>query len=147
MQAHNVRPVHPRKDRKRVGRGNGSRHGTYSGRGMKGQKARSGGGVRPGFEGGQNPLIKGLPMMRGFHNRFRVEYQVVNVARLAALPEGVTEITPAVLADLGIVRHADRPVKVLGDGDLSRALRVTAKKFSGAARAKIEAAGGKAEEG
>jgi large subunit ribosomal protein L15 len=146
MQAHTVRPVHPRKDRKRVGRGNGSRHGTYSGRGNKGQKARSGGGVRPGFEGGQNPQIKGLPMMRGFHNRFRVEYQVVNLARLSALPDDVTEVTPAVLAELGVVRHADSPVKVLGDGDLTRALRVTAKKFSGSARAKIVAAGGKVEE-
>ena len=116
MQAHTVRPVHPRKDRKRVGRGNGSRHGTYSGRGNKGQKARSGGGVRPGFEGGQNPQIKGLPMMRGFHNPFRVEYQVVNLARLGSLPDSVTEVTPALLAELGVVRHADRPVKVLGDG-------------------------------
>ncbi len=146
MQAHTVRPVHPHKDRKRVGRGNGSRHGTYSGRGMKGQKSRSGGGVRPGFEGGQNPQIRGLPKMRGFFNRFRVEYQVVNLARLESLPESVTEVTPAVLAERGVVRHADRPVKVLGDGELKRALQVTAKKFSGTARAKIEAAGGKVEE-
>lgn len=146
MQAHTVRPVHPRKDRKRVGRGNGSRHGTYSGRGNKGQKSRSGGAVRPGFEGGQNPQIQGLPKLRGFHNRFRVEYQVVNLARLGSLPENVTEVTPAVLAELGVVSHANKPVKVLGDGDLTRALQVTAKKFSGSARAKIEAAGGKAEE-
>ena len=147
MQAHTVRSVRPRKHAKRVGRGNGSGAGTYSGRGMKGQKSRSGGGVRPGFEGGQNPLIKGLPMLRGFHNRFRVEYQVVNLARLGALPEGVTEVTPQVLAQLRLVRHADRPIKVLGQGSLSRALSVKATKFSGSARAKIEAAGGAAEEG
>ena len=147
MQVHNVRPVHRRKSRKRVGRGNGSGSGTYSGRGMKGQKARSGGGVRPGFEGGQNPLIKGLPMMRGFHNPFRVEYQVVNLDRLQALPEGVQEVTPSVLAELRLVRYSDKPLKVLGQGDLSRAFQVTATKFSGQARAKIEAAGGTAREG
>ena len=147
MQAHTVRSAHARKNRKRVGRGNGSGSGTYSGKGMKGQNARSGGGVRRGFEGGQNPQIKGLPMMRGFHNPFRVEYQVVNVARLAELPESVKEVTPSSLAALRIVRHADRPVKVLGNGELSRALQVTATKFSGSARAKIKAAGGTAQEG
>ena len=147
MQVHNVRPAHRRKSRKRVGRGNGSGSGTYSGRGMKGQKARSGGGVRPGFEGGQNPLIKGLPMMRGFHNPFRVEYQVVNLDRLQALPEGVQEVTPSVLAELRLVRYSDKPLKVLGQGDLSRAFQVTATKFSGQARAKIEAAGGTVREG
>ena len=92
MQAHTVRSAHPRPQRKRVGRGDGSGKGTYSGRGMKGQKARSGGGVRPGFEGGQNPQIKGLPMLRGFKNPFRVEYQVVNVGRLASLPDDVNAI-------------------------------------------------------
>jgi large subunit ribosomal protein L15 len=147
MQIHDVRPTKPRKSRKRVGRGNGSGSGTYSGRGMKGQKSRSGGGVRPGFEGGQNPLIKGLPMLRGFHNPFRVEYQVVSLARLQALPESVTDVTPTILAELRAVRHADKPVKILGQGELSRALRVTATKFSSSARAKIEAAGGTAQEG
>lgn len=147
MQAHTVRPVHGRKDRKRVGRGNGSGTGTYSGKGLKGQKARSGGGVRKGFEGGQNPQIKGLPMMRGFRNPFRVEYQVVNIARLAELPESVKEVTPSSLAALRVVRHADKPVKVLGHGELARALQVTATKFSGSARAKIEAAGGTVQEG
>ena len=147
MQVHNVRPAHAHKDRKRVGRGNGSGSGNYSGKGMKGQKARSGGGVRRGFEGGQNPQIKGLPMMRGFHNPFRVEYQVVNVARLAELPENVTEVTPSSLAALRVVRHADKPVKVLGQGELARALQVKATKFSDSARAKIEAAGGTVQEG
>jgi large subunit ribosomal protein L15 len=147
MQAHEVRSSYPRKARKRVGRGLGSGSGTYSGRGMKGQKSRSGGGVRPGFEGGQNPQIQGLPKLRGFHNRFRVEYQVVNLDRLNQLPDSITEVTPALLADLRLVRHADKPVKVLGQGELSRALTISAKKFSGSARAKIEGAGGTVQEG
>ena len=147
MQAHEVRSAHPRQERKRVGRGNGSGSGTYSGRGNKGQKARSGGGVRPGFEGGQNPQIKGLPMMRGFKNPFRVEYQVVNVAKLQELPDGVAEVTPTVLASLRLVRHADKPIKVLGHGEISRALQVAAIKCSGSAKAKIEAAGGSVREG
>ena len=147
MQVHDVRPVKPRQSRKRVGRGNGSNRGTYSGRGIKGQKARAGGGVRPGFEGGQNPLIKGLPALRGFDNQFRVEFQVVNVERLNALPESVSEVTPAVMEQQGLVRHADQPVKVLGGGEMSRALNVKATKFSASARAKIEAAGGSAQEG
>ncbi|MCH8974482.1 MAG: 50S ribosomal protein L15 [Chloroflexi bacterium] len=146
MQVHLVRPLLKKKDRIRRGRGDGSK-GTYSGRGLKGQKARSGGGVRPGFEGGQNPQIKGLPMLRGFTNPFRVEYQVVNVGRLQTLPEGVAEVTPSVLAQMRIVHHADRPVKVLGVGELTRALTVEAKKFSATARAKIEAAGGTVKEG
>jgi large subunit ribosomal protein L15 len=146
MQVNDVRSTHSRQNRKRVGRGNGSQ-GTYSGKGNKGQKARSGGGVRPGFEGGQNPQIKGLPMMRGFHNPFRVEYQVVNLARLQELPSDVTEVTPVTLASLRVVRHADKPIKVLGEGELSRSLQVTATKFSGSARAKIEAAGGSVQEG
>jgi large subunit ribosomal protein L15 len=144
MQAHEIRPSMPKKARKRVGRGNGS-NGTYSGKGMKGQNARSGGGVRPGFEGGQNPLIKGLPMLRGFTNPFRVSYQVVNVGQLGAL--GVTEVTPALLEQRGLIRHADRPLKVLGDGELTGALTITATKFSASAKAKIEATGGTAQEG
>jgi large subunit ribosomal protein L15 len=147
MQAHDIRPTQPKKSRKRVGRGNGSGHGTYSGRGIKGQKARSGGGVRPGFEGGQNPLIKGLPALRGFTNPFRVEYQVVNLDGLSKLPEGVSEVTPALLEQHGLVRHANKPIKVLGGGELTRALQVKAVKFSASARAKIEASGGSAQEG
>jgi large subunit ribosomal protein L15 len=146
MQVHEVRSTYPRQSRKRVGRGNGSR-GTYSGNGSKGQNARSGGGVRPGFEGGQNPQIKGLPHMRGFHNQFRVEYQVVNLARLQELAADVTVVTPTTLAALRVVRHADKPIKVLGEGEITRALQVKATKFSGSARAKIEAAGGSVLEG
>ena len=146
MQVNDVRSTHSRKNRKRVGRGNGSGSGTYSGRGNKGQKSRSGGGVRPGFEGGQNPQIKGLPMLRGFHNRFRVYYQAVNLDKLQALPDGVTEVTPALLASHRMVRHADKPIKVLAYGDVSRALKVSGTKFSSAAKAKIEAAGGSVQE-
>ncbi|MEX2599141.1 MAG: 50S ribosomal protein L15 [Dehalococcoidia bacterium] len=147
MQAHEIRPTHARKDRKRVGRGNGSGRGTYSGRGVKGQNARSGGGVRPGFEGGQNPLIKGLPSLRGFTNHFRVEYQVVNLDKLSALPESVKDVTPELLEQQGLVRHASQPIKVLGAGELSRVINVKANKFSASARAKIEAAGGTVQEG
>lgn len=142
MQAHEIRPTHKRKRAKRVGRGQGSGKGTYSGRGLKGQKARSGGGVRPGFEGGQNPQMKGLPMLRGFKNRFRVEHQVVNLAALSRLPEEVTEVTPQLLARHRLVRSASKPVKVLAYGELDRALQVQAHKFSESAKQKIEAAGG-----
>jgi large subunit ribosomal protein L15 len=142
MQAHNIRPTQPRKDRKRVGRGNGSGSGTYSGRGSKGQKARTGGGVRPSFEGGQNRLVKGLPMMRGFHNMFRVEYQEVNVELLGKLPSNVKAVTPAVLAAHGLVNSATKPVKLLGRGELSRAFQITGVKASESARAKVTAAGG-----
>ena len=145
MKAHDIHPLHPRKSRKRVGRGNGSGKGTYAGKGMKGQKARSGGGVRVGFEGGQMPLIKGLPKLRGFTNIFRTEYQVVNLGALGRLPESVSEVTPEVLVRHGLVRSAKRPVKVLGQGELARALKIKASKFSASARAKIEAAGGSVE--
>ena len=145
MQAHTVRSAQARPKRKRVGRGDGSGRGTYSGRGMKGQKSRSGGGVRPGFEGGQNPQIKGLPMLRGFKNPFRTEYQVVNVGRLASIPEDVTGITPPVLKANGMIRHADRPVKLLGGGEVERAFAVSGVKVTASARARIEAAGGSVE--
>ncbi|MCX7911421.1 MAG: 50S ribosomal protein L15 [Dehalococcoidales bacterium] len=132
--------------RKRVGRGNGSGHGTYSGRGCKGQKARAGTNkVRPGFEGGQTPLIKRMPQKRGFTNIFRTEYATVNVADLNVFEPG-TEVTPEVLEASGIISPAGLPVKVLGDGEIDRPLTVKAHKFSASAKAKIEAAGGKAEE-
>lgn len=142
MQPHTVRSAHHRQDRKRVGRGNGSGAGTYSGRGSKGQKARTGGGVRAGFEGGQNRLIKGLPMLRGFKNMFRTAYQPVNVEALTALPDGVTEVTPQVLAAYRLVDDARKPVKLLAQGDVSRAFQVSGIKASSTARAKITAAGG-----
>lgn len=146
MQARDVRSAYARSKRKRVGRGDGSGKGTYSGRGMKGQKARSGGGVRPGFEGGQNPLIKGLPMLRGFRNPFRVEYQTVSVARLAALPEDVADVTPQTLAAHRLVRYAAKPVKLLGGGEAPRAFAVSGVKATASAKAAVEAAGGSVAE-
>ena len=146
MQVHNVRSAQTRTKRKRVGRGDATR-GTYSGKGMKGQKARSGGGVRPGFEGGQNPMIKGLPRLRGFKNRFRVEYQVVNVDRLNALPEEINEISPSVLESLRVVRHADKPIKILGFGEITRPISISAIKVSATAKVKIESAGGSVQGG
>ncbi len=132
------------KDRKRVGRGDASGHGNYSTRGMKGQKARAGGRVRPGFEGGQNPLIKKLPQKRGFVNPFRVVYDVVNVAELNHFEAG-TVVTAESLVAAKVLKSASRLLKILGDGEIDRALTVRAKAFSAEAKAKIEAAGGKAE--
>jgi len=134
-----------KRKRKRVGRGDGSGHGTYSGRGCKGQKSRSGGGVRPGFEGGQLPLIKRLPRKRGFTNIFRIEYSVVNLGKLNTFDPG-SEVTPEKLVARGIVKSLRYPIKVLAGGDLDRPLVIKVNRCSAAARAKIEAAGGKAEE-
>ncbi|GAG34590.1 unnamed protein product [marine sediment metagenome] len=131
--------------RKRVGRGDGSGHGTYSGRGVKGQKSRAGFSMRPGFEGGQLPLIKRLPRKRGFTNIFRTEYSVVNMSKLNVFESG-SEITPESLVAAGLVKTLRHPVKILADGDINHPLTVKAHKFSAAARAKIEAAGGTAEE-
>jgi large subunit ribosomal protein L15 len=136
-----------RKDRKRVGRGNGSGHGTYSGRGCKGQKARAGNNkVRPGFEGGQLPLIKRLPRKRGFTNIFRTEYSIVSLGALNTFSSGA-EVTPEAMLAAGLVKSPSRPIKILADGEIDRPLTVRAHKFSASAKAKIEAAGGKAEEG
>jgi large subunit ribosomal protein L15 len=136
-----------RKDRKRVGRGTGSGHGTYSGRGCKGQKARAGNNkVRPGFEGGQLPLIKRLPRKRGFTNIFRTEYSIVSVGALNAFESGA-EVTVEMMLAAGLVKSAGKPIKILADGDIDRPLTIKAQKFSAAAKAKIEAAGGKADEG
>jgi large subunit ribosomal protein L15 len=129
---------------KRVGRGNGSGHGTYSGKGCKGHKARAGFHQRPGFEGGQLPLIKRLPRQRGFVNNFRVEYTGVNVGSLEIFESG--EVTPEMLLSAGIIKSTRNPIKILADGEIKKALTVKAQKFSVAAKAKIEAAGGKAEE-
>ncbi len=130
--------------RKRVGCGEGSGHGKTSGRGGKGQTARSGGSIRPGFEGGQMPLYRKLPHRSFNQAAFRTEIAVVNVGALAGLPETVSEVSAKVLADHGLIRAGESSVKVLGDGELKRALRVSAAKFSASAKAKIEAAGGQA---
>ena len=130
--------------RKRVGCGEGGGHGKTSGRGGKGQTARSGGSIRPGFEGGQMPLYRKLPH-RGFNNyNFRTTYEIVNVGDLARLDASVTEVNSAVLGQHGLVRADSKLLKVLGDGAISRALKVTATKFSASAKAKIEQAGGQA---
>lgn len=134
-----------RKNRKRVGRGNGSGYGTYSGRGVKGQKSRAGFRMRPGFEGGQLPIIERLPRKRGFTNIFRTEYSVVNLSRLNAFESG-DEVTLEKMLAAGLVKSLKNPVKVLAAGEIDRALTVKAHKFSTAAKTKIEAAGGKAEE-
>ncbi len=132
--------------KKRVGRGNASGHGTYSGRGCKGQKARAGNAKnRPGFEGGQLPLIKRLPRKRGFTNIFRMEYSPVNLESLNTFEPG-SEVTLEKLVAAGMVKSLRNPIKVLGDGEITHPLTVKANKFSASARAKIEAAGGKAEE-
>ena len=129
--------------KKRVGCGEGSGHGKTSGKGGKGQTARSGGSIRPGFEGGQMPLYRKLPH-RGFNNyEFRTSYAVINLGDLAKLDASVSEVNAAVLVTAGLVREGAL-LKVLGDGEITRALKVTANKFSATAKAKIEKAGGQA---
>jgi large subunit ribosomal protein L15 len=135
-----------KKGRKRVGRGNGSGHGTYSGKGSKGQKARAGNNkVRPGFEGGQLPLIKRLPRKRGFTNIFKIEYAVVNLGSLNIFESG-SEVDAEKLAAAGIIKNTRKPVKILARGEVNNSLIIRVDKFSAAAKVKIEAAGGKAEE-
>ncbi len=145
MRLHNLKNVKGAVHRrKRVGCGEGSGHGKTSGRGGKGQTARSGGSIRPGFEGGQMPLYRKLPH-RGFNNyEFRTSYAVVNVGDLARLDAKVTEVNTEVLAAAGLVRPGVKLLKVLGDGEITRALKVTAQKFTGSAKAKLEKAGGAA---
>jgi large subunit ribosomal protein L15 len=142
MKQNELKPSAGAKHKKKfVGRGNGSGHGTYSGRGCKGQNARSGGGVRLGFEGGQLPLIKRLPRKRGFTNVFKAEYNIVNVGQLAIFSAG-TEVTPEELLHSGLIDTTDHPTKILGAGDIRHPLLVSADKFSSAAEKKIVAAGG-----
>ncbi|MCT8976491.1 50S ribosomal protein L15 [Clostridium sp. CX1] len=144
MKLHELKPAAgSRKAPKRVGRGTGSGLGRNAGKGEKGQKARSGGGVRPGFEGGQMPLYRRLPK-RGFTNIFAKEYSEINIDRLNIFEDG-TEITPELLLEKGIVKKAKNGVKVLGNGELQKKLTVRAAKFTKAAAEKIEAAGGKVE--
>ncbi|MCL5102688.1 MAG: 50S ribosomal protein L15 [Armatimonadetes bacterium] len=129
---------------KRLGRGTGSGHGGTSTKGHKGQKARSGGGVRPGFEGGQTPLHRRLPQRRGFRNLSRKVYAVVNLSDLERYDAG-TEVTPDLLIESGLVKKVMDGVKVLGDGEITKALTVRAHKFSKSAEEKLKTAGGTAE--
>ncbi len=144
MKLHELKPAPgSRKSRKRVGRGIAAGQGKTAGRGTKGQKARAGGGVRPGFEGGQNPLYRRLPK-RGFTNPNRKEYAVINVEDLNRFEEG-TVVTPELLKEKGVVKNLKDGLKVLGDGDLKVKLTVKAHKFSRTAEEKIAAAGGATE--
>lgn len=144
MKLHELKPAEgSRSSRKRIGRGIGSGTGKTSGKGHKGQNARSGGGVRPGFEGGQNPLFRRLPK-RGFTNINRKDYAVVNIEVLNRFDEG-TEVTPALLIETGVVSNERSGIKILGNGSLEKKLTVKAHKFSGSAKEAIEAAGGQTE--
>jgi large subunit ribosomal protein L15 len=144
MKLHDLKPAEgSRKTRNRVGRGPGSGNGKTSGRGQKGQKSRSGGGVRLGFEGGQTPLFQRLPK-RGFTNINRKDYAIVNLDTLNEFEEG-TEITPEVLLQAGVISKLRSGLKVLGNGKLDVKLTVKAHKFSSSAKEAIEAVGGKTE--
>ncbi|EKC6430971.1 50S ribosomal protein L15 [Staphylococcus pseudintermedius] len=144
MKLHELKPSGgSRKLRNRVGRGAGTGNGKTSGRGQKGQKARSGGGVRPGFEGGQLPLFRRIPK-RGFTNINRKEYAIVNLDQLNQFEDG-TEVTPELLIETGVVKNEKAGIKVLGNGSLEKKLTVKAHKFSASAKAAIEAKGGAQE--
>jgi large subunit ribosomal protein L15 len=144
MELHNLKPTKGATHaKKRLGRGVGSGTGKTAGKGHKGQNARSGGGTRPGFEGGQTPWFKRIPK-RGFTNRFRIEFATVNVSELNRYEDG-TVVTPELLLQDKLIRKTLDGVKVLGDGNLAKKLTVKANKFTGSAVAKIEAAGGTVE--
>ena len=146
MRLHELRPAREAKrKRKRVGRGISAGQGKTAGRGTKGQKARSGGNIPPYFEGGQLPLVRRLPYRRGFTNIFKIHYAPVNLNRLGQFEAGA-EVSPQTLAAAGIIRSPKVPVKLLGQGELDRPLRVKAHRFSASAREKILAAGGSLEE-
>ncbi|HAC1782112.1 TPA_asm: 50S ribosomal protein L15 [Listeria monocytogenes] len=144
MKLHELKPSEgSRKERNRVGRGTGSGNGKTSGRGHKGQKARSGSGVRLGFEGGQLPLFRRIPK-RGFTNINRKEFAIVNLDVLNRFEDG-TEVTPELLVETGIIRNEKSGIKILSNGNIEKKLTVKANKFSAAAKEAIEAAGGKTE--
>jgi large subunit ribosomal protein L15 len=148
MKLHDLRPPKgAKKKRKRVGRGIAAGQGKTAGRGTKGQNARSGGGVRPYFEGGQLPLVRKLPFARGvgFRNPWRREFSPVNIGRLVEYFDDGAVISPETLADVGIIKSPRELVAVLGEGELDRTFTVRAHRISASARAKIEAAGGSAE--
>ncbi len=144
MKLHELKPAHgSRTRRKRIGRGIGSGNGKTATRGHKGLKARSGGGKKPGFEGGQMPLKRRVPK-RGFTNIFKEEWSIVNLRDLSRL-EGVQDVTPQIMIEAGLVRGRGLLIKILAEGDPGRAIHVKAHRFSASAVKKIEAAGGRAE--
>ncbi|VWM05196.1 50S ribosomal protein L15 [Collinsella sp. AK_207A] len=146
MQLHDLKPnAGSNKRRKRVGRGNGSGKGTYSGRGLNGQGSRAGGTKGAGFEGGQTPLAMRLPKLPGFVSPRRIEYTPINVSTLEARFENDAVIDGAALKAARLTKYEDEPVKILGDGELTKKFTVKADKVSASAKAKIEAAGGKVE--
>ncbi len=146
MMEHQITPPKgARRARKRIARGNAAGGGTYAGRGLKGQKSRSGFGLIPGFEGGQLRLIKGLPMTRGFNNKFKTYYSLIKLQDLDQFAAG-ERITPDSLQARGLLRNQRSPIKILGNGEVSKSLTVAAHKFTQSAREKIEAAGGTVEE-
>jgi len=128
--------------RKRVGRGDGSGNGSFSGKGMKGQKSRSGGGVRPGFEGGQIALIKRMPSLRGFTNIFKTKYHLVNIDSICRVYPDGGEVSPQGLVQSGVIKDEKLPLKILGRGEITVNLKVSAHKFTKSAKSKIEMAGG-----
>ena len=132
------------KDVKRIGRGHGSGSGKTAGKGHKGQKARSGGSIRPGFEGGQMPLQRRMPK-RGFNNIFATEYATVNVSALEERFEAGATVDAEAMMACGLIKNAKDGIKILGNGELTKSLTVKAAKFTAAAQEKIEKAGGKAE--
>jgi large subunit ribosomal protein L15 len=145
MDLSNLKPPKGAKhSKKRIGRGQGSGQGKTAGRGHKGAKSRSGFKFKRGFEGGQMPLHRRVPK-RGFHNHFRVQYEVVNLDLLGAKFDAGTVVTPELLREHGLVAGGDRPIKILARGDVGKALTVRAHKFSGKASEKLKAAGGTAE--
>ena len=145
MRLNDVRPQKgSKKRRRRVGRGISAGQGASAGLGMRGQKSRSGSGTRPGFEGGQQPLYRRIPKLKGFPLINRKKYTTINVEKLASLPAD-TEVTLSSLKEVGILTGDRGPLKILGNGELSVALKVKAAAFTGAARTKIEAAGGSCE--
>ena len=144
MKLHELMPAEgATKEAKRIGRGHGSGNGKTAGKGHKGQKARAGHGQRPGFEGGQMPLQRRVPK-RGFNNIFAKEYQVINVSALEVFDDGAV-VDATAMADKGIVKCACVPVKVLGNGELTKKLTVTAAAFSASATDKIQKVGGTVE--
>lgn len=147
MKLHDLRPNKgATKKRKRVGRGIAAGQGKTAGRGTKGTGARKGGGKNPYFEGGQLPFVRRLPFKRGFTNVFRIEYQEVNVDELEALFDRKAVITPDALEQAGLIRDANKPVKVLGRGDVKKAFTVYAHAYTKSAREKLGAAGGTLED-
>ena len=145
MEHQLAKPPGARRRRKRVGRGDAAGQGSYAGRGMKGQKSRSGKPPRAGFEGGQLPLVKGMPTKRGFTNIFKVQFSLLKLEQLKDFPAD-SEITPQLLYERRLVRKGKLPLKVLGEGEIDVPLRVVAHKFTRSAREKIEAAGGSVQE-